>query len=397
MEPQPQGKAAIYLVLFLMSLSLHIQFPIFTPYAVALGATTFFISVMMSSSSFTNMSGNIMAGPFIDRIGKKPFIVIPLFLSAFLMIAHAVADNAQQLFILRILNGFVLAFMSPACFALLSAYAKNTRQQGKNMAVNGITITMAGIAAPFIGGQLSKILTFSEIYLVIGSALFCTALLALFYIREAEPIVIVKDKAKPSLAQMLKSSSLMPIYFIGFALMYGHGTLYYELPFLSVEHGMTTAETGKLFSLMGLGTFASLSLFWLNRFSSLLRTAIGMFLSALFYYQLASSVLPIGLGLTLFGMGISSGLLFPAITTLLTEKVGQDQYGSAFGILSAVFSLGMIVSSLVAGVVHDMMSPYYLAFLVTMCGTLYVVYDYLQKKRTDGGRRTEASEKKEAG
>lgn len=382
MEAQHQGKAAVYLVLFLMSLSLHVQFPIFTPYAVALGATTFFISVMMSSSSFTNLSGNIMAGPFIDRIGKKPFIVVPLFLSAFLMAGHALADNAQQLFLLRILNGFVLAFMSPACFALLSAYAKNTRQQGRNMAINGLTITIAGIAAPFIGGQLSKILSYNEIYWVIATALFCTAIIALLYIKEAEPIV-VHQKEKRSLGAMLKSRSLLPVYFIGFALMYGHGTLYFELPFLSVEHGMSTAETGKLFSLMGVGTFAALSLFWLNSFSALLRTAFGMFLTALIYYQMSTSALPVSLGLTLFGLGVSSGILFPALTTLLTEKVGPDQYGSAFGILSAVFSLGIIVSSMVSGVVRDFMSPYYLAFLVAMCGTAYVVYDYLQNKRAN--------------
>lgn len=393
MKSQQKGKTAVYLVVLLMSLSLHIQFPIFTPYAIALGATSFFVSMMMSSSSFTNLGGHLMAGPFIDRIGKKPFIIAPLFFSAVLMFAYGFVKNAEQLFLLRILNGFVLAFISPAAFSLLSAYAKNSRQQGKNMAINGIMITMAGIAAPFIGGQLSKILSYNEIYFVVGTALFLTAIVALFNIREAEEIVVVQDKNQVSLMKMLRSGSLLPIYFIGFALMYGHGTLFYELPFLSVEHGMSTAEMGKLFSLMGLGTFSALSLFWLNRFSPLLRTAIGMFLSALFYYQLAASVLPISLGLSLFGIGVSSGLLFPAITTLLTEKVGGERYGSAFGVLSAVFSFGIITSSLISGAIRDLMSPYYLAFLVTMAAALYVVYDYLQKKQPD----KPASYKKEAG
>lgn len=379
MESQ-QGKTAIYLVLFLMSVSLHVQFPIFTPYAVALGASSFFVSIMSASSSFTNLSGNVMAGPIIDRIGKKPFIVIPLFLSAILMGCHALADNAHQLLVLRILNGFVLAFLSPACFALLSAYARNTRQQGKNMAINGLMVTVAGVVAPFTGGQLVKIFNYRGTYWFIGAALFCTAVIALLYIKDADPIVVHK-KEKSTLGTMLKSHSLLPLYLIGFALMYGHGTLAYELPFLSVEHGLSTVETGKLFSLMGIGTFASLSLFWLNRFSALLRTAIGMFLTAFLYYQMATSFLPIGLGTTLFCLGVSSGLLFPALTTLLTEIVGKEQYGSAFGVLSAVFSLGFIVSSLLSGAVRDFMSPYYLAFLVTMGGAFYVVYDYLKAKR----------------
>jgi MFS transporter, DHA1 family, multidrug resistance protein len=375
-----QGKVAIFLVLFFMSLSLHIQFPIFTPYAVALGATTIFISVMMSSSSFTNLVGNVMAGPFIDRIGKKPFIVVPLFLSSVLMTAHALATNPHQLLYLRITNGFVLAFMSPACFSLLSAYAKNSRQQGKNMAINGVMITLANIIAPFIGGHLVEFLNYRGTYYFIGLCLLLTAIVALLYVKEADPIVVHR-KEKTTLTAVLSNRSLLPIYFIGFALMYGHGTLIFELPFLTVEQGLKVSETGTLFSMMGIGTLLALSFFWLNRFSPLIRTAVGMFSTSLLYYQLTTSFLPIRLSVVLFCMGIAFGLIFPALTTLLTEKVGLHQYGSAFGVLSAVFSLAMILSTLTSGIVRSMMSPYYLAFLVTMLGAVFIVFDYIRDKR----------------
>ncbi|HET7628596.1 MAG TPA: MFS transporter [Bacillales bacterium] len=371
-----KGKSAIFIVLFLMSLNLHIQFPIFTPYAVALGASSFFISLMMSGSSFANLGGNVIAGPFIDRIGKKPFIVVPLFLSAFLMAAHAAVDDPLQLMFLRIANGFALAFLSPACFALLSAYAKTSRQQGKNMAVNGIMITFANIAAPFIGGHLVHYLNYRGTYVLIGILMAVSAVIALYFIKEMEPIVPHR-KEKASLAAMIADRKLYPVYFIGFALMFGQGTLFYELPFLSVEQGLSTTETGKLFSLMGIGTFASFSLFWLNRFSPLLRTAAGMLFSALLYFQLASGFADASLGTVLFLLGAAFGLLFPALTTLLTEKVGKERHGSAFGLLSAVLSAGIIFSSLTAGSVRDFVSPYYAAFLVSIAAVVYIVYDYL--------------------
>lgn len=378
---ESQGKTAIFFVLFFMSLSLHIQFPIFTPYAVALGATSIFISIMMSSSSLTNLVGNVMAGPFIDRIGNKPFIVVPLFLSAFLMTAHALATNPQQLLYLRVINGFVLAFMSPACFSLLSAYAKNSRQQGKNMAINGVMITLANIIAPLIGGYLVDILDYRGTYYFIGLALLFTAIMGLIYIKEVDPIVVHK-KETTSLSAVMSNRSLMPVYFIGFALMFGHGILIFELPFLTVEHGLKASETGVLFSMMGLGSLLALSFFWLNRFSPLIRTAVGMFTTALLYYQLTNSLLPMTLSVSLFLMGIAFGLIFPALTTLLTEKVGNSEYGSAFGVLSAVFSLAMILSSLTAGMVRSFMSPYFLAFLVTMLGAVYIVFDYLKAKKS---------------
>lgn len=388
MNKQNPGKRAIYIVLFLMSLSLNVQSPIFIPYAVGLGATSFFVSLMISGSSLTHLGGNIMAGPFIDRIGKKPFIVIPLFLSSFFMLGHALVQSAEQLLLLRIANGFALAFMAPACFALLSAYAKNNREQGKNMAVNGLMVAIAGIVAPFLGGQLVKVFNYTGTYLMISAAMLATAIIALFYIRDAEPIVVHR-KVKNTLGATLTNQSLLPVYLIGFALMYGHGTLIYELPFLTVEHGLSPADTGKLFSLMGIGTLIALSMLWLNRFSALIRTAVSMVLTAFLYYQMATSFLPLGLGLVLFGIGVSFGLIFPALTTLLTDKINADQHGSAFGILSAVLSFGMIVSSLTAGLVRASLSPYYLAFLVTMAGAVFVVYDYLKRKHTDTYPATE--------
>lgn len=381
MLEQNQGKTAIYFVLFFMSLSLHIQSPIFTPYAATLGASSFFVSILLSSASLTNLGGNVLAGPLIDRIGKKSFIVLPLLLSAFLMTGHAFANEAKDLLILRVFNSFVLAFMSPACFALLSSYAKNARQQGKNMAINGLLVTVAGIAAPVIGGQLVKLLGYRATFGVIGTALFVTAIIAFAFIKESDPIVVHR-KEKTSLTMMLVNQRLMPIYFIAFALMYGHGTLIYELPFLTVEHGLPASETGILFGMMGIGTFVALGQFWLNRFSALLRIALSMFLTGLLYYQMATSFLPIGLGVTLFGMGISFGLMFPALTMLLTQTVPKDKHGTAFGILSAVFSLGVIVSSLTSGVVRETMSPYYLAFVVTMTGGIYIIHDYLKNKKT---------------
>lgn len=382
MREETQGKTAVFIVLFFMSLILHVQFPVFTPYAVALGATGVFVSIMLSASSLTNLVGHIAAGPYIDRIGKKPFIVIPLFLSALLMIGYALVHDRVQLFILRVINGFILAFISPACFALLSAYAKNSRQQGKNMAVNGLMVTAANILAPLIGGRLVEWFAYRGTYWCIGTSLFLTGLIALFYVREADPIVVHR-KTPPTLLQTLGDRRTVPVYFIAFTLMYGHGTLFYELPFLTVERGLSAGETGTLFSMMGLGTLASLSLFWLNRFSAVLRTGIGLFFTGLLYYQLAAAVMAIDFKFTLFLMGIAFGLVFPALTTWLAEQTDQGRYGSAFGILSAVFSLGMITATLMSGMIRHTTSPYFPAFLVTMAGAVYLIYDHFKTKAWD--------------
>ncbi|WP_257350796.1 MFS transporter [Pseudalkalibacillus decolorationis] len=379
MDEKRRGMAAIFMVLFLLSLSLHIQFPIFTPYAVALGATSFFVSIMMSVSSFANMCGNLIAGPLIDTFGKKKFIVIPLFLSGFLMMGHGIASNPDSLLVLRLFNGLVLAFMTPACFALLSGYAKNSHQQGKNMAFNGLLMTIAHIVSPLIGGYLVEILNYRGAYFIIGASILVTAIIALLYIKEFEPIIVYK-KEKAGGGLKLDQQLLM-IYFVGFSLMYAQGTLGYELPFLVVEEGLSTSEAGKLFSYMGVGTLLVVCMTWINRISALIRTMVGMLILGVCFYQMVVPFVPLELSQMLFVVGIGLGVLFPAITTLITEKIDKSKHGTAFGILSAVFSLGIITSSLTAGAIREVISPYFIAFVVIALSIMVIGWQRISYNR----------------
>lgn len=379
MIPKQKGLGAIYLILFLMSLSLHVQFPILTPFALALGATSFFISLMVSCSSFMSFWGHLIAGPLIDKLGKKQFIVAPLFLSALLITCYAQVEGPKMLLLLRVINSLALSFLGPASLALLSAYARNSRQQGNNMAIHGLMITLANIVAPIIGGKLNVLYGYKMTFYLIGMSLFVAGIIAVFFVREAEAIVVHK-KGDTQLRAIYTQRGFPTILIIGFAIMFGNGTLYFELPFLSVEHGLTTLQTGFLFSLMGLGTLSVLILFGLQRLSSRLRTVVGLILLALLYLQLATGLIPMQLGTTLFCLGAVMGLLFPALTTLLSERVSASQYGSAFGMLSATFSLGFILSSLASGAIRTHVSPYYLAFFSISLAVIFTIYDLTKQK-----------------
>jgi MFS family permease len=382
---------AIFTVLFLVSLSLHVQFPIFTPYAVALGATSFFVSIMMSVSSFANLCGNLVAGPLIDAMGKKMFIVVPLFLSGFFMFGHGLVSNPDGLLVLRLFNGLVLAFMTPACLALLSGYAKNSHQQGRNMAFNGLLMTIAHILSPVIGGYLVEIVDYNGTYFIIGGSILVTAIIALVYIREFEPILVHK-KEQQDKGGLKLDKEMMTVYFVAFSLMFAQGTLVYELPFLVVEKGVSTSEAGKLFSYIGVGTLVIVCMTWINRIASAVRAMIGMLIMAFCFYQMVIPIAPLSLSQLLFVVGIGLGVLFPAITTWITEKIEKPKHGTAFGVLSAVFSLGMITSSLTAGLVRDFFSPYFIAFIVIALSiTVIGLYQIRYREWVEHGDGSDAS------
>ncbi|GGA71443.1 MFS transporter [Ornithinibacillus halotolerans] len=370
-------KTHIFIIMFFMSLVMSIQAPIFAPYAAKLGASSVLIGMMLSIASFTNLTGNLLAGPLVDRFGKKVFITVPILVSGTLFIAHALASNSTSLLILRALNGFSLAFLIPAALALLSSYAKNSQQQGKNMAINGILGTIASIIAPLIGGLLGTAIGYANTYYIIGISLILIGFYTVKTIIEKENIISVDAQAKPlSFIQVIQNPLLKVVFLTGFALMYIHGVIIYEVPYLAVEQGLSTAVTGVLFSFFGVGTFFSLSLFFIHRFSPIKRLIFGLFGMCFSLFLLINSLL--ALPFLLFCLGFFFGIMMPAMATAVTDAISNEGHGRAFGVMSAVYSAGMISSSFITGIIRDVVSPYFIAFLIGMIALTIIGYSRLQ-------------------
>ncbi|GAA0497877.1 MFS transporter [Salinibacillus aidingensis] len=375
MKQTAAEKLPIFLIMFLISLIASIESPVFTPFASGFGATSVLIGMMLSFGSLADLVGNLLAGPLVDRFGKKLFIIFPLFVSGGLFIAHGLVSNSSELFLLHGLNEFAMAFLIPAAFTLLSGYAKNRRQQGKNMAINGILTTIASIMAPVIGGQMVVWIGYVNTYYFIGSAMLLTSIYGMTFLKERDFIVKEPRGTQVSLMKIFTSQELKLIYLIGFAVMYIHGVIAYEIPYLTVERGVSTLNTGQLFSFMGLGTFLALSLFFINRFDPFKRFMTGLagMNASLFLLFGLSFALPV----SLFFVGFFFGLVMPAIATAITESVSAKYHGRAFGVMSAVYSLGIIISSFVTGFIRDIISPYFIAFVVGMIILMFVGYSKL--------------------
>ncbi|MGJ9384485.1 MFS transporter [Salipaludibacillus sp. CF4.18] len=364
MREVTQDKLNIFIVMFFISLIMRIQIPVFTPYAAAFGASSILIGVIISVTSLSNLTGNLIAGPLVDRFGKKLFITLPLFASGGLFIAHGLAGDSMDLLVLHGLNGFALAFLIPAAFTLLSGYAKNSREQGKNIAINGMLSTIASIIAPLLGGQMVVWIGYANTYFFIGTAMIITATYSFVFLKDRQVTSVIKHKQGSAGGGILSTPNLPIVYLIAFAVMYIHGVLIFEIPYLTVERGLSTFQTGQLFSYMAIGTFITLSFFFINRFSPFLRLMTGLFGMSMTLFALISDLFQ--LPVLLFMMGVFFGLIMPAMATSITENAPKAVHGRAFGYMSAIFSLGIIVSSSVTGIIRDTVSPYFVAFLIGM-------------------------------
>ncbi|WP_051314659.1 MFS transporter [Alteribacter aurantiacus] len=356
-------KMALFLLLFLIFMSMHMQFPVLTPFAVSLGATGFVVGLMLGATSFVNLCGNLVAGIFIDRSGPRKFIIVPLFLLGLSLALHFFATEISHLFILRMVNGFLLAFLTPACMTLLSSFADNRREQSKNMAINTLMVTVAMAIAPFIGGKIGEWFGASWTFLVISLVMVVAFILARNTVQSN--LIIRSYKKEPSYHSLLKRK-LLPVYLTAFGIMYAQGTLMFELPFLSVETDFTKGDVGMMVSMVGAGTLITLGLFFIHWMSPYVRIFIGlaMMCGSFGWVLFLGHVAPQMGALLLFGAG--TGIIFPAMMTMLTERIPEEARGRGFALLSAIFSLGTITSPFISGWIREFISPYFVAWIVLM-------------------------------
>ena len=371
----------LYFFLFVAFFDLHAQYPMLTPFAVSLGAAPSFIGLVMGMYSLTHLPGNLLAGYGVDRFGSRFFISASLIGAGLLLVLQARVADPWQLLYIRSVSGFVLAFLSPACMALLARLARDHFHQGKLMAGNGLVHTLASVVSPAAGAWLAASIGFERSFSVLGWILMLTGLASILFIREPvklpmnsegeavapqpDAAATEKDRAG-NLAGLPEGSGKFPwiVFALPIGLSCAQGILSFELPM----RAHTSAEiltTGLLFSVISLGALATLALLFLNRYLPYSRTVFGLCALAGCYYALAAGW-PIPLLVVLFGLGMAKGIIFPAMTSFLLQLSGTSRYGRTFSFLSISLSVGSFIGPVAAGAFRDRISPFFLSFLALM-------------------------------
>lgn len=356
----------LYMFLFLAFFDLHAQYPVLTPFAISLGAAPTFIGWMMGIYALTHLPGNLLAGNLIDRHGSRRYIIFSLTAAGVILLLQAHVQLPWQLLVLRSISGFVLAFLSPACLALLASLSRDPVTQGKYMSGHGVIHTLASVLSPAAGAFIVAKAGFSGTFQSLGWLLIFTGLMA--FLSLPKPLsATAKDKG-----QVVPINSGTParlpfslrLYLIPFAIACSQGILFFEIPLR--ESGLASImSTGLLFSVISLGALVTLSMLFLNRYAPYIRVTIGVLGLAICFYALAAAD-HVPITVILFALGLAKGLLFPALSSLFIELSGGGRLGKVFSLQSIAMSLGSFVGPIAAGQLRTVVSPYFIAFLMLM-------------------------------
>lgn len=376
---------ALYTLIFIAIFDLHAQYPMLSPFALSLGATPTWIGWIMGIYSLTHIPGHWVAGQAIDRYGGKRFIVGSLCVAGLLLVAQSYAQSPWQLLLIRACSGVVLAFLTPACLAMIAKLAKNDTHQSALMSGHGFIHTVASVGSPVVGAWLVNRMGFAPAFLSLGIGLVVSALVAMRFIQEPSPACAKGDRAKRrAFSRHLRSSpdnapSDIPLLFYTVPLVCAcaQSIVYFEIPLL-MAHASLMSQ-GVLFAIISAGALLALCVVVLHRIQPIVRIAGGTVAFALLLFSMSQ---PWGwsLPVTLFLIGITKGIIFPALAAALAMGAKTNTFGRAFSMLAIAYSIGSFIGPLLAGQLRHVISPFFLASLLLLGGCALLVAPIIPPK-----------------
>lgn len=375
--------------LFIAFLGIGLVIPVMPTMMNELGISGSIVGYLVAAFAFTQMLGSPFAGRWVDRYGRKPMILIGLFIFAFSEALFGLGRSVEVLFVSRILGGISAAFIMPGVTAFI-ADITSKHERAKALGYMSAAINTGFIVGPGIGGFLGEIATRLPFFAAAICGMIAVVISFLLLKepdREAGDEKQQREKLgwKTGLRKMLQ-----PLYVNAFALIliFSFGLASFESLFsLFVDHkfGLTPKDIAIIVTAGGLlGAIAQLFLFdrLTNKMGEIALTRYCLVLSVLLTLSttMAKSYLSIMLISCVVFIGFD--LIRPALTTYLS-KVAGDEQGFVGGMNSMFTSLGNIFGPVVGGALFDMNwnYPFYFSALVLVIG--FVISVFWRKRKNE--------------
>lgn len=312
-------------------------------------------------------SGFVFAGPFFisfflapvwgtlgDRYGRKIMTLRAVFGLAIAQIVIGFSQDVSQLFIGRLIQGALSGFL-PAAMALI---ASNTPEEKTGYALGILqSATAAGtVLGPLIGGFLSDVIGFRNVFFAVAGLLFVSGILVLFLVKEdvktegKERFSFV-DNWKFLIKNKLTLYSAVGICLTALGLSFVRPIFVLYVETFNIASKFLPTITGALYSIMGI--FSTISAAWWGKrvertgirknliYASLL-TGL-MYTAHLFVNDIYFLVF-----IRIF-LGFGFGALLPLLFTAISNNVIVDRRGGVLGVASSFQILGNMVGPILGG------------------------------------------------
>ena len=368
----------IFIAQMMTSIGFSIIFPFLPLYIESLESTSdlsleWLAGLVYSGQALAMMIASPIWGMIADRLGRKPMVLRAMFGGSFVMLGMAFVATAEQLILIRIIQGFVTGTVA-AANALVASQAPKEKI-GEAMGLLHVGLAGGVSIGPVIGGALADWLGYSAVFYITAALLFASGLLVYFGIKEnfkpEEHEGEVRESVFKKWCELIKTKGVMMTYSLRFSTRLGHLMIIPLVPLLAAEliegDGLVNTTTGLIIgSAFITNAIASSFLGRLGDKIGYRKVLVTSTVIAGLLYIPQSFVTETWQLMVLQGLfGITLGGMIPAISALLANYTKTSQAGAAYGLDNSVLSGARAVAPLLGAGIALIFNDIRPAFLFT--------------------------------
>jgi len=348
-------RATITNFFFFFSMNGFILLPL---YIHGLGGTAVDIGVVMGLFNAVGILCQPVVGPWIDALGRKPFMLAGVGLVIAAALLAAAVPSIPALVLVRVLQGLGFSCFFVANYSYVIDLVPPARR-GWALGLYGVAGLVATALAPLVGEWVIRRFGFRPLF-AMSAALAVVAAVFVWYLEERRREVALPVRGFPwergGLADLFHLSMAVTLFF-----GLGAGTIFVFLPTFAESLGVRTLAlfyTAYAVAAIGVRLFAGQLIDTRGRRavivpSMFVQTAATALLAAVGFLVTRASQTPVVPALFVAGLmsGGAHGFLYPGLAALVTDQTPETRRGVVVGIFSAVFLAGQTSGSFLFGYV----------------------------------------------
>jgi MFS family permease len=331
------------------------------------------VGLLVSTYAACQLVAGPVLGQISDRMGRRPLLLVSQLGTFVGFLILAWAGSLWVVFLARVIDGLTAGNLS-----LAQAYISDVttpEERAKSFGVIGVAFGIGFLIGPAISGFLS---TYGYQYPIFAAAaLSATSILSTYFLLPGAPVIPESEKRdgpplpagrrlrvldwgryaayfkRPVLAQLLWQffafAFSFAIFMSGFALFAERRFTWHGHPFGVKEVGYIFAYVGFLGIILQGGLIGRL----VKRFGETKLVSSG-FISATAGFALIGFMyhLP-GLLVASTLASFGTGVLRPALTSLITQHAGREEQGIVLGLTQSLMSVAQIIAPVIGGFLID--------------------------------------------
>lgn len=377
----------LFFSIFAAVTGVGIVVPLLPVYANDLGASGIYIGFIFGAFSLTRTIFLPVFGRLSDKKGRKPFIVIGLGAYALISIAFIFATDIKLLISARCLQGIASAMLMPVIQAYIGDISPHNRE-GVTMGLFNMSMFLGLSMGPLIGGYVKDLFSLQASFICMGLLACVGFCLSVFLLPATRTERAFSNPPTPvPWRSLLLDAGAVGLFAFRFGYVFCVGVIWGFMPVLAdTQFSLSSSAIG--FMVM-LGVMVSGILhppmgYLADRWNKTAMVVVGggIVAAALVYLAVAVNFRNMIAATVLFGIG--GGVSMPAIMAMAVLKGNRlDAMGSIMGFMTAAHSMGMLMGSLIAGMMMDFFQlrlAFHLgAVIMVFCTAIFYLSVYMER------------------